>query len=94
MISEDNKYRVELSESKINEHSFLVALIPSLPIPIEFKTLPTITNCAVIAAHDSNGDGVYGYIHFEEDEKQFIGDCLSNACVPLNTWVWCNLYEN
>lgn len=85
--------RVELSEKKIGK-AFMVALIPALPIPSDLMTNEIVTGCAVIAANDENENGIYAYVHLESDEKEFIGDALANACVPMNTWVWCQLFCN
>lgn len=72
----------------------MVALIPALPIPSDLMTNEIVTGCAVIAANDENENGIYAYVHLESDEKEFIGDALANACVPMNTWVWCQLFCN
>lgn len=92
MISKKLNLRVELSNTKVDENSFMVALIPALPIPTELNAMKTITNCAVIAANDEAGNEIYSYVHLESDEKELIGDCLSEACVPMSKWVWCNLF--
>lgn len=88
------KLRVVLSNEKTIPESFLVAIIPALPIPEDLPKIEAITNCAVIAANDDEGNGIYSYVHLEDDEKQYIGDALSNACAKLNTWYWCELYDN
>ena len=89
---EKEQFRVVLSKSKKTSHAFMVALIPALPIPKGLKALGTITDCAIIAANDENGNEIYSYVHLESDEKQFIGDALVNACAPMNEWFWCELF--
>jgi len=87
------KLRVEINKEQTTPESFMVALIPALPIPDEFEISEGNTECAVIAANDC-GNEIYAYVHLHSAEKQFIGDALSNACAELNTWYWCELYDN
>ena len=94
MISEKLKLRVELSKTKVDSSSFMVALIPALPIPVDLTASDTVTNCAIIAANDVNGNGIYSYVHLGADEKQFIGECLEESCAPMSEWLWCNMYIN
>jgi len=88
------QFRVVLSKSKKSTHAFIVAIIPALPIPSGLQSLDTITDCAIIAANDEDGNEIYSYVHLEENEKQFIGDALANACAPLNEWFWCELFRH
>ena len=90
------RYTAEISVTKKDQHSFLVALIPALSIPAEFKEDCNImeSDCAVIAAnHGYDGNNQWAYVHLERDEKQTIGEALRDACVEMGKWYWCNLYS-
>lgn len=90
-------YTATISQDKLDEHSFLVALIPALSIPTDFLETDEvlISDCAVIAAnHALDGKNKWAYVHLESAEKEVIGNALSEACAQLNQWYWCNLYSS
>lgn len=88
-------YTVEINYEKKNEHSFLVALVPAPAIPDCYEEDKEImlSNCAVVAANHSHEGGTWAYVHLERGEKQAIGDALSDSCVKMGWWYWCNLYS-
>jgi len=86
--------RVKISKEKQTDASFMVALIPALDLPSDLPVIDSFTNCAVIAAGDENGNGIFSYVHLHADEKQCIGDALAEACAPMSEWVWCELFDN
>ncbi len=87
-------FRINFTRVKESKNAFLVAMIPALPLPTTLVTSEIVTGIAVIAANDVDGGGVYSYVHLEADEKEFIGDTMVGACIPMNTWVWCELFTN
>lgn len=90
----ERELRVVLSKDKKTEHAFIVALIPVPQIPPELKCSSIVTDCAVVAANDIDGNGIYSYATLDPEEKQIIGDVLVSACVPINTWMWCELFDD
>ena len=88
----ENTFKVIVTDKKEKPHAFLVALVPVLSIPSEFKSKDIVSEFAVIAANDC-GDGEWAYIHLESSEKQAIGNKLTEECRPVNTWFWCELYS-
>ena len=87
--------RVIINPKKTTEESFMAALIDTPPFPKDVPTFDGFTGLAVIAANDqSTGQGIYGFSHLHSDEKAAIGDAMAEACVPINTWVWCEMFDN
>lgn len=85
--------RVEISKSKKDDHSFLVALIPVPPLPVEIKKASYYTECAVVAVNDVNKNKIFSAVHLEGEEKDIIGHALADKCIKMNEWVWCSLYN-
>lgn len=95
---EIDNYKIIISKERKTEYSFLAAIMPALPIPEYLEkihgTVDEITECVIITASRDEESGKYGYMHFEKgSHKMVVGEALAEACVPLETWVWCELFE-
>lgn len=81
----------QIYDVKHTKDSFLVALLPIPSIPVYMCPAKELTECAIIAANVDNCD-TFSYVNLESDEKEVIGDALSNACAKMSKWYWCNLF--
>lgn len=90
----ENKTKVVLNAERFDKNSFLVCIIEMPELPEGIKSADFYTECAVVGVTGTDEDeNVVGAVYLSMDEKEAIGDQLSNSCVPIDKWVWCNLYE-
>lgn len=85
--------KVEIHLERYDHFSFLVVLVPVPELPVGIKSADNFSECAVIAINDVDGNELYGGVVLSADEKDLIGEAMSDKCVKPNQWVWCNLYN-
>ena len=80
---------IEGNKIKKDEHSFIVALIPTIPFPTDE---PLIDDCHYYAVISANNDGgEWGFCDLTADEKHTIGDEMIRLNCESNTWYCCNM---
>lgn len=90
-MTDNPTHRCKISSFKETELSFMVALIPALPIPEHLNPREDLSGFAVIAANHNPDSDQFSYVSLTGNEKECIGEALE-ARGETSTWLWCTLF--
>lgn len=87
------KCNLSLDRQLLHDNAFAVCLleVPPFPPPIT-DMLEDSYPYAVIAANDDKD--AWGYVCLNQDWKNTIGETMLNLGCAINTWYWCEFFDD